>query len=159
MQLVLCGIERTTQEKIRQTIPEELRPRVCFAPFIAEAEMPCLYQNAVTVLYPTLYEGFGFPALEAQAVGTPVIFSALGSLGELRGPGAIVLPAQDLGAWIEARRRLVVQRGMRSSPDEQARRWARGFSWDASAERHLEIYHMATAGRRRRVPHADTVSS
>ncbi len=57
--LVLCGIERTTQEGIRKTIRHELRPRVCFTPFIAEAEMPCLYHNAVAVLYPTLYRGSG----------------------------------------------------------------------------------------------------
>ncbi|MBK8653204.1 MAG: glycosyltransferase [Haliscomenobacter sp.] len=63
--------------------------------------MAQLYQQAVAVLYPTLYEGFGFPALEAQAVGTPVLFSALGSLIELIGPSAEILPPENLDAWVK----------------------------------------------------------
>ena len=147
--LVACGVDKTTQERIRQTMREELRPQVCFAPFVAEATMPCLYQNAVAVLYPTLYEGFGFPALEAQAVGTPVLFSALGSLAELQGPGAIVLPPHDLGAWVGVCRQLVAQRGELTIPDQRSRRWAKGFSWDVCAERHFEIYRKASRVRER----------
>ena len=145
--LVACGVDKTTQERIRQTMREELRPQVCFAPFVAEEQMPALYQNAVAVLYPTLYEGFGFPALEAQAVGTPVLFSALGSLAELQGPGAVVLPPHDLDAWVGVCRQLVAQRGELTIPDQGSRRWAKGFSWDVCAQRHFEIYRMAAADR------------
>jgi glycosyltransferase involved in cell wall biosynthesis len=147
--LVACGVEKATQEKTRETISEELRPRILFAPFIAEELMPSLYQNAVAVLYPTLYEGFGFPALEAQAVGSPVLFSALGSLAELQGPGAIVLPPHDLGAWVNVCERLVAERGQGAIPDQRSRDWARGFSWDVCAARHLEVYRMVAADRGR----------
>jgi alpha-1,3-rhamnosyl/mannosyltransferase len=116
-----------------------------FAPFVPDDEMILLYQTAIAVLYPTLYEGFGFPALEAQAVGTPVLFSALGSLQELQGPGAVVLPPRDLGAWVEACRRLVRERGENPTPNQQARNWAKGFSWDISVARHLEVYREAKA--------------
>ncbi len=149
--LVVCGVEKSTQERVRETIKYELRPRVCFPPFVPEADMPSLYQSAVAVLYPSLYEGFGLPALESQAVGTPVLFSALGSLAELRGPGAIVLPPEDLAAWVNVCRRLVNQRGEATIPDQRSRRWSRDFSWDACAERHIEIYHMVTADDRARV--------
>jgi glycosyltransferase involved in cell wall biosynthesis len=145
--LVACGVEKATQEKVREAISDELRPRILFAPFIAEELMPSLYQNAVAVLYPTLYEGFGFPALEAQAVGTPVLFSALGSLAELQGPGAIVLPPDDFEGWVNVCRRLAAHRGQGGMPDERSRDWARGFSWDTCAARHLEVYRMVAADR------------
>lgn len=108
--------------------------------------MPRLYQNAAAVLYPTLYEGFGFPVVEAQAVGTPVLHSAVSSLTELQGPGSVVLPVEDLGAWVDACRALVAERGRTPQPNETSRQWARRFSWEASAERHLEVYRRA-AGR------------
>jgi alpha-1,3-rhamnosyl/mannosyltransferase len=150
MSLVVCGVERQAWPGVREMVDPILRPRLCLLPFVAEADMPRLYMNAVAVLYPTLYEGFGFPALEAQAVGTPVLFSALGSLVELQGPGAVVLPAQDLGAWVGACRKLA-ERGERSRPDERARDWARQFSWDVCAARHLEVYRR-TAARWRESP-------
>jgi glycosyltransferase involved in cell wall biosynthesis len=140
VQLVLCGVERSAHEQIRAGLSPELRQRVCLAPFIAEADLPRLYQNAAAVLYPTLYEGFGFPALEAQAVGTPVLFSRLGSLAELVGPAAITLPPNDLSAWQVCCRALAAERGMTPMPVEDARRWASTFSWDVYAERTVNVY-------------------
>jgi glycosyltransferase involved in cell wall biosynthesis len=138
--LVACGIPADVQPGILASLPSRLRGRLCFAPFIDEAAMPNQYLNAAAVLYPTLYEGFGFPAVEAQAVGTPVLFSALGSLGELEGPASFVLPPDDLGAWVAACWSCLTKRGGKSKPDEAARRWARRFSWDVCAARHLEVY-------------------
>jgi alpha-1,3-rhamnosyl/mannosyltransferase len=107
--------------------------------------MPPLYYHANAVLYPTLYEGFGFPALEAQAVGTPVLFSALGSLAELQGPDAIVLSPKDFDAWLGTCRRLLRERNEPSLPSPRARAWASGFSWDVSAKRHLDVYRRAAS--------------
>ncbi len=149
VQLVLCGVERGAHERIRTSLPSGLQPRVCFAPYIPEAEMPRLYQNAVAVLYPTLYEGFGLPALEAQACGTPVLFSPLGSLVELQGPGAMVLPADDLSAWVSTCQRLLAERCKNPQPNDRDRAWARQFSWDACAARTVEVYRRALAGRAR----------
>jgi glycosyltransferase involved in cell wall biosynthesis len=136
---VICGVESSAQAEIREQIRGHMRDRVCFAPFVAETDLPRLYQNAVAVLYPTLYEGFGLPVVEAQAVGTPVLFSALGSLAELEGPASFVLPSDDLTAWTATCRNLVRQR-QSPSPDEQARVWARKYSWDTTADRTLEVY-------------------
>ena len=108
--------------------------------------MPRLYQNAEALLYPTLYEGFGFPALEAQAVGTPVLMSALGSLAELVGPGVAVLEPEDRSGWISATRRCRRSTTQGASPNDAARRWARRFTWEASAAAHLALYRRA-AGR------------
>ena len=114
-----------------------------FAPFLAQSLMPRLFQNAAALLYPTLYEGFGFPALEAQAVGTPVLMSALGSLAELIGPGAMVLEPEDRAGWLGAARAALDQRRERAQPNIDARRWAARFSWGASAAAHRAVYRRA----------------
>ncbi len=143
LRLVLCGVPRSQHATARAVLGPELRARVRLAPFIAAEDMPRLYQNAAAVLYPTLYEGFGFPALEAQAAGTPVLMSALGSLAELAGPGAVVLEPEDREGWIAAARAAVAAHRAGRRPDETARRWSRRFSWEASAAAHLAIYRQA----------------
>jgi alpha-1,3-rhamnosyl/mannosyltransferase len=138
--LVICGVDRAAQSRIYQSAPSVLRADLCFLPFVPEAEMPQLYQNAAAVLYPTLYEGFGLPALEAQAVGTPVLFSEVGGLLELRGPGAVIMPLDELDCWVAACRELVKGRGNNPAPDQAPRTWARRYSWESCSARHLEVY-------------------
>lgn len=160
LQLVVCGVEPEAQAAILAKLPAELRERICFAPFVSEDDMPRLYQNAVAVLYPTLYEGFGLPALEAQATGAPVLFSAVGSLAELDGPAAVVLPTEDLDAWVGAVRSAVRERAEQPNPNDQARAWARRFSWEESARRHFDVYRSVVDLKhaRRAVPAAPIVA-
>jgi glycosyltransferase involved in cell wall biosynthesis len=147
LQLAVCGYSADGARRARDKLPEALRGKVRFLPFVSESDMPALYQNAIAVLYPTLYEGFGFPAVEAQALGIPVLFSAVGSLKELRGPAAEVLPPDDLDAWVSTTRRLIGERGESRVLNESARAWARRFSWSVSARRHAELYRAAAAHR------------
>jgi glycosyltransferase involved in cell wall biosynthesis len=148
VRLIACGVDEAIQDRFRSAVREDVRSQVYFVPFVPDEHMPALYQNAAAVLYPTLYEGFGLPALEAQAVGAPVLFSALGSLAELQGPGAVMVPPYDLEAWIGVCRRLVAQRGESASLDQGSRRWASSYSWDRCAERHLEVYRQASTDHR-----------
>ena len=99
------------------------------------------FTRAAAVLYPSVYEGFGLPVIEAQAVGTPVVFSKVGSLTELQGPGAVVLPVDDRAAWIRTVTRLVQARAGAHGPNRIAQAWARQYSWDAYAERMLALYY------------------
>lgn len=132
LRLVLCGLQ--APEKFKHD------DRVTSLSFVPEADMPALYASAEAVLYPTLYEGFGFPALESQATGTPVLMSAVGSLRELAGPGAILLPVNDLDGWIAA---------VKSAPQhrrataEAAREWARRFTWTAVWSEFQKVYERA----------------
>jgi len=146
LQLVALGVPESGHAGLRAALAPELHARICFAPFLSQALMPRLYQNAAALLYPTLYEGFGFPALEAQAVGTPVLMSALGSLAELTGPGAVVLEPDDRAGWIAAARSAIEARRSGGAPDDAARRWAKRFTWEASAAAHRAVYRRA-AGR------------
>lgn len=141
LKLVACGFGAAAREEARKALPHELKDRVLFAEFLSDAELLALYQSAAAVLYPTLYEGFGFPAIEAQAAGVPVIFSPLGSLAELVGPLTTLVPADDLAAWTAALHDAVTLSA--EARAEQARRasaWAQGFRWSESWRRHLEVY-------------------
>jgi glycosyltransferase involved in cell wall biosynthesis len=100
----------------------------------------------MAVLYPSLYEGFGLPVVEAQAVGTPVLFSDVASLSELKGPGAVVLPVDDLQAWVRTVANIVNSSTRLAGPDRIARAWARQYSWDACVERTLAVYHSVARG-------------
>ncbi|MEZ5591642.1 MAG: glycosyltransferase family 1 protein [Gammaproteobacteria bacterium] len=139
--LLVCGFSKAEKRTAMATLPPQLAGRVSFLPFVPERDMPGLYQHAELILYPTLFEGFGFPVLEAQAVGTPVLFSDLSSLSELKGPDAETLPVDNLDAWVETCRRILSHRqGPGRVGMEHGRAWARRFSWKESADRHLRVY-------------------
>lgn len=148
LKLVACGFGADAREAARKALPQELQGRVVFAEFLSDAELLALYREAVAVLYPTLYEGFGFPAVEAQAAGTPVIFSPLGSLAELVGPLTTLVPAEDAAAWSAALHEAVMlPADVREAKATRARDWAQGFRWAESYRRHLEVYRRVAAKR------------
>lgn len=148
LHLVACGFGDVARRAGAEVLPAALRGRVHFTPFLDDAELLALYRGAAAVLYPTRYEGFGFPAVEAQAAGAPAIFSAVGSLAELVGPLAMVVDADDLGAWVAAVRAALARPGAeRHRLADDARRWAGGFSWQRSYRRHLDVYRDVLAGR------------
>jgi len=148
LKLVACGFGANARETARQALPRELQGRVLFAEFLSDAELLALYRDAVAVLYPTLYEGFGFPAVEAQAAGTPVIFSPLGSLTELVGPLTTLVPEHDLTAWAAAlHEAATLAPAARADKAARAGAWAQGFRWEESYLRHLEVYRRVAAGR------------
>ncbi|WP_422013848.1 glycosyltransferase family 4 protein [Roseateles sp.] len=141
LMLVACGFGADAREAARNALPHGLQGRVLFAEFLSDAELLALYRGAVAVLYPTLYEGFGFPAIEAQAAGTPVIFSPLGSLAELVGPLATLAPADDLAAWAAALHgAATLPLNARAEKASEARSWAQGFSWQQSWQKHQAVY-------------------
>lgn len=137
--LVACGLDPATHADARRMVPRHVQDRLHLAPFIPESEMPRLYMRASAVLYPSIGGGFGLPVIEAQAVGTPVLFSDAGHLAELKGPGAVVLPVDDMQSWVRAAN-LIVGRPAARGPDRIARAWASQYSWDAHVSRTLDIY-------------------
>lgn len=144
LKLIACGFGATARSEAIHNLPAELRNDVYFAEFLSDADLLAVYKNAKAVLYPTLYEGFGFPAIEAQAAGVPVLFSALGSLAELIGPLAMVLPPYDLEAWTKALNDALTMNEERIERAKIAKKWAQQFSWKESAEKHLALYRRIT---------------
>lgn len=115
---------------------------------VADADLPALYSLAAGLVYPTLYEGFGFPPLEALACGTPAVSSNSSSLPELVEGAAILVDPQDPAALVAGLRRLlgdpnVAEQARRNGPQHAAR-----FTWPAAARQLLELYSSLASGPR-----------
>ena len=126
--------------------PSEQEPVVYFPGFLPEQEL-CLWYNAASgFVYPSLFEGFGLPVLEAMASGTPVICSDAPSLQEVAGDAALIVPAQDQAALQDAFERLFSEHGVADSLRERGPRQAEQFSWERAAAETIDVYETAVNG-------------
>lgn len=107
---------------------------------ISEAELPLLYSAARMLLFPSTYEGFGLPALEAMACGTPVVAAHAGSLPEVVGDAGLLVDPHDAGAWGEAVRRLQLDLPLRRQLTERGLERAARYGWEECARRTLAVY-------------------
>ncbi len=108
--------------------------------FVPDEDLPPLYTAAEVFVYPSIYEGFGIPVLEAMGCGTPVLCSDDSSLPEVAGDGGILLPSGDPAAWAEAITRLTESSALRSELREKGFRQASRFRWEKTARRTWEVY-------------------
>jgi glycosyltransferase involved in cell wall biosynthesis len=114
--------------------------RVLFAGFVAEAELPALYSGASCLVTASRYEGFGLPALEALACGTPVAAYEAGAIPETAGPGALLAAPGNGAELLRAAGRLCDEPELAKRLSEQGRRHAGGFSWRRTAELTWDLY-------------------
>lgn len=136
--LVIAGRRGWMEQEIFATVARlELQDRVKFLDFVADAQLPALYNLARAFVYPSLYEGFGLPVLEALACGTPVLTANSASLPEVAGAAAILVdPHQPAAIAAGIERTLREADRLRTAGPEQARR----FSWNRAAESLLACY-------------------
>jgi len=113
---------------------------------VPDSDLPALYSGAVAFLYPSLYEGFGLPVLEAMSCGAAVITSRDPALCELGGDATLRLNVADRGAWVAGMRAALTRSGWRQGMAERALRRSRRYSWSETARRTREVY--VEAGRR-----------
>jgi len=111
---------------------------VMFLDYVDDADLAALYSMAAAYVAPSLYEGFGFPVLEAMACGTPVICSDGGSLPEVGGDAAIVIAARDTQKFAEAIRRVIQDEHLRRELIIKGYRNLNRFSWERAAEQTLK---------------------
>lgn len=114
--------------------------RVHFPGFVADADLPAVYQSADCFVYPSRYEGFGIPPLEAMASGTPVISSNAASLPEVVGEAAVTLPPMSAAKLADAIGELVNSPARRRSLAARGRKQARSFSWKRTARQTVAVY-------------------
>lgn len=125
-----------------------LNGRVRFLGFVADADLPALYSGATLFLFPSLYEGFGLPLLEAMACGVPVVTSNASSLPEVAGTTAVQLSPLDQQAWTNEMLALLHNPARRSQMVAEGFRQARQFSWHQSARQLLAVYGRLLAEKR-----------
>jgi glycosyltransferase involved in cell wall biosynthesis len=141
--LVLAGPDGHAREAVDAAVaalPAEHRERVLLAGPVSEPARVALLQGAVALAYPSLYEGFGFPVLEAMSLGTPVVSSDIPVLAEVGGDAALRAAVGNPSAFADALARLAEDAGLRAGKVAAGRARAAGYSWDRTGEGLLEAY-------------------
>jgi glycosyltransferase involved in cell wall biosynthesis len=143
--LVIVGGKGWLYGEIERTIAElGLQEAVMVAGFVHDEDLPALYRAADAFAYPSLYEGFGIPLLEAMACGTPVVTTTVSSMPEVAGDAALLVPPDDVAALADALARLVSDDTLRNDLRQRGFERTRAFTWESAAKRLLGIYaHIA----------------
>lgn len=139
--LIIGGGRGWRYESVFALVEElRLKDRVLFPGFIPHAELPYWYNLADIFVFPSIYEGFGLPPLEAMACGTPVIVSNTSSLPEVVGSAGQLVDPTDVNALADAMRHVLADGALATSMAEQGLSQAERFSWRATAERTMAVY-------------------
>lgn len=123
-----------------------VRERIHFAGFVADEDLPTLYSLADLFAFPTHYEGFGIPVLEAMACGTPVVCANNSSLPEVAGDAALLVEATDTSALTDAMHRLLTDVSLREELIGRGFEQAKRFTWEGAARRLLRVYEDMAGG-------------
>ena len=118
---------------------------VQFVDSACNEELARLYRGALALVFPSLYEGFGLPPLEAMACGIPVLTSNVCSLPEVMGDAGVLVDPLDVEAIADGMRRLVQDGELRAKLRQRGLLRAKGFSWDETGRKTLEVLNMAVA--------------
>ena len=144
--LVIGGKRQWQTSEIDETFAHlNVGGRVHFTGYVADADLPALYSAARAFVFPSLYEGFGLPPLEAMACGTPVVCSNVSSLPEVVGDAALTVDPYDVSGLASAIERLLIDDGLHTMMAERGLARAAQFSWQQTAEQTLAAYHRVVA--------------
>jgi len=116
---------------------------VAFTGHASDDDVVAILNAATVFAFPSEFEGFGLPPLEAMACGTPVVCSDAASLPEVVGDAGILVPPHDIGAWVEALGRVIEDESLRMRLRSLGLERARRFTWDAAARATLDVYRAA----------------
>lgn len=116
-------------------------PGVVYLGHVDEPTLAALYRDAAVLAFPSLYEGFGLPLLEAMSRGVPAVIGASGALPELGAGAAVSVDAEDPGAIAEALERVLADESLRKRLGAEGVRRAQGYTWASVAARTLDVLH------------------
>jgi glycosyltransferase involved in cell wall biosynthesis len=117
-----------------------LEDRVIFTGYVPDEDLPAIYSAADLFVFPSLYEGFGLPVLEAMACGTPVVCSNTSCLPEVAGDAALLVDPADVRALAGAMERALTDEALRVTLRARVMGKARGFTWEQAAQKTLMVY-------------------
>jgi len=137
-QLVIAGAKgsSTVFEGVRL---DPLPPQVHFTGYVSDEELPCLYAGALALIYPSLYEGFGLPPLEAMACGTPVVTSNGTSIPEVADGAAVLVDPEDVDSIADGIRQMVSSAALRERLRGLGLERASRTTWARTAQRTLQL--------------------
>jgi alpha-1,3-rhamnosyl/mannosyltransferase len=144
--LVLCGKVGWKSEDLEGALASgEAQGWLHRFGYLENPQLAALYRNAWCVAFPTLYEGFGLPAVEAQSAGVPLLASDIPVLREVAGEGALYAPPEDVDAWCTLVRRLEGNEDLREKLIAAGRENVLRFTWEKVAEGMVEVFRDAAA--------------
>lgn len=141
VKLLIIGDEISKYPNMRRLVHKfQLHGHVRFLGFVPDATLAVLYRLASAFVFPSLYEGFGLPPLEAMAAGTPVITSNVSSLPEVVGDAALLIDPMDAGAIADAMARVLREPALREDLARRGHARVKAFSWERSVARIRQVY-------------------
>jgi glycosyltransferase involved in cell wall biosynthesis len=150
--LVLAGKETWFSPQVRAEVRRcGLEGRVLLTGFVPEKDLVSLYNAADLFVFPSFYEGFGLPVLEAMACGRPVVCSTGGSLREVADHAAILVDAHSTAELVRAMRDVLLHDELRRRLEKQSLQRAGLFTWRETARKTLEVYYEVAEGFRQKI--------
>ena len=144
--LVLAGPRVDGFEELRGEIDRTAaRDRIVLSDHVSDDELDQLYRNAVALVHPSRYEGFGFTPLEAMARSCPVVASDIPAIREISGDGALLVPLDDEAAWVDAIRRVSADDTFRDDLRRRGAEVVSRYSWAETARRVCQVFRAAGA--------------
>ena len=143
VRFVLVGREDYFYGRLKQAVRRAGAKNIVFTGFVPDEELVSLYRDATGYIFPSLYEGFGLPSLEAMRLGTPVIASNRGSIPEVLGDGAIFFDPDKKGALSDAVQRLLDDESLAALLSQKGRKRASNYRWEDLASETLRTYRDA----------------
>ena len=153
LKLIIIGDDLSGNPDLRRTVVRSgVQNEVRFLGFVPIEVLRIFYDEAKVFVFPSLYEGFGLPPLEAMAHGTPVITSNISSLPEVVGNAAVLVNPENVFEIMRAAHRVLTDRALRDRMKERGYQQAKKFSWEISVRRLLDVYReVGRAGGRETV--------
>ena len=141
LKLIIIGDDLSGNPDLRRTVVRSgVQHDVRFLGFVPIEVLRIFYDEAKIFVFPSLYEGFGLPPLEAMAHGTPVVTSNVSSLPEVVGNAAVLVNPENVFEIMRALRRVLMDQALRDRMKERGYQQAARFSWETSVRRILEVY-------------------
>ncbi len=133
LKLVLIGQKGWLYKEIFEFINcEDLQDKIVWPGYVADADLPSFYALSEALIWPSLYEGFGLPILEAMSMGTPVVTSNISSMPEVAGEAAVLVDPKSVSSIAQGIKKVL---GSQQSLVEKGKKQVAKFSWDETAEK------------------------